>query len=74
LGYDLPIQAKVKCSIYNLRGKLIKEYSFNQSTGIHNIIWNGANVSSGIYLIRFTAEATDGSNLFVDYQKVTLLK
>ena len=35
---------------------------------------NGNILSSGIYLIHFVAEAVDGSETFVDYQKVTLLK
>ena len=30
--------------------------------------------ASGIYMVRFTAEAKDGSRSFVDSQKVTLLK
>ncbi len=74
LEYALPVQSKVNCSIFDVAGNLINEFVYDQNPGIHKIIWNGSNVSSGIYLIRFTAEAQDGSNSFVDYQKVTLLK
>jgi len=74
LEYALPIQSKVECSIFDLSGNLVKEFSYDQNPGTHSITWDGSNVSSGIYLIRFTAEAEDGSESFIDYQKVTLLK
>ncbi|MEA3392567.1 MAG: right-handed parallel beta-helix repeat-containing protein [Candidatus Marinimicrobia bacterium] len=74
LEFDLPVAAKVECCIFDLRGNLIKNYKYNKQAGTHRITWSGSNVSSGIYLIRFVAEASDGSESFVDYQKVTLLK
>lgn len=74
LEYALPVQSKVECCVFDLSGNLVKEFSYNQNAGTHTITWDGSNVSSGIYLIRFVAEAQDGSNSFVDYQKVTLLK
>ncbi len=74
LEYALPIQSKVVCSIFDLSGNLVKEFNYDQNAGTHSITWDGSDVSSGIYLIRFIAEAEDGSNSFVDYQKVTLLK
>ncbi|MEA3391674.1 MAG: S8 family serine peptidase, partial [Candidatus Marinimicrobia bacterium] len=74
LEYALPVQSKVECNIYDVSGNMVKEYGFNQNAGTYLIVWDGSNVSSGIYLIRFVAEAEDGSNTFVDYQKVTLLK
>lgn len=74
LDYALPVQSEVNCTIYDLSGNVVKIYSFSQTAGHHSIVWNGSNVSSGIYLIHFVAEAQDGSNSFVDYQKVTLLK
>ena len=72
--YSLPVQSEVECSIYDLSGNLVKEYSYNQNAGTHRIVWDASDVPSGIYLIRFVAEASDGSETFVDYQKVTLLK
>ncbi|MFA6617557.1 MAG: T9SS type A sorting domain-containing protein [Candidatus Neomarinimicrobiota bacterium] len=74
LEYALPVQSDVECAIFDLSGNVVKEFSFNQSTGLHSIIWNAEDASSGIYLVRFVAKATDGTNSFVDYQKVTLLK
>ncbi|MFA6619012.1 MAG: GLUG motif-containing protein [Candidatus Neomarinimicrobiota bacterium] len=74
IEFSLPVQSDVTCSIYNVKGYLVKEYSYEQNAGTHRIIWDASNVSSGIYLIRFIAEASDGSETFVDYQKVTLLK
>jgi hypothetical protein len=57
-----------------MSGNLINEFKYYQNTGTHRFVWDASNVSSGIYLIRFVAEASDGSETFVDYQKVTLLK
>lgn len=74
IEFELPVSASVECCIFDLRGNLIKDYKYNKQAGTHLIIWNGSNVPSGIYLIRFVAEAADGSESFVDYQKVTLLK
>ncbi|MCF7832420.1 MAG: T9SS type A sorting domain-containing protein [Candidatus Marinimicrobia bacterium] len=74
LEFDLPVQSKVQCGIYDVRGNLVKEYSYEQNAGTYSIVWDGSNVSSGIYLIRFVAEASDGTETFVDYQRVTLLK
>jgi tetratricopeptide (TPR) repeat protein len=74
LEYELPVSANVECSIFDLRGNLVKNYKYNKQAGAHRIIWNGSNIPSGIYLIRFVAEASDGSETFLDYQKVTLLK
>ncbi|MFZ7131984.1 MAG: right-handed parallel beta-helix repeat-containing protein, partial [Eubacteriales bacterium] len=74
LEYSLPAQSSVKCSIFDVAGNLINEYNYDQNAGNHKIVWDGSEVSSGIYLIRFVAEASDGSETFVDYQKVTLLK
>jgi hypothetical protein len=74
LEYALPIQSEVECNIYSISGELVKSFNYDQNAGTYGITWNGSNVSSGIYLIRFVADAKDGSESFVDYQKVTLLK
>ncbi|RKY53829.1 MAG: hypothetical protein DRP93_05960 [Candidatus Neomarinimicrobiota bacterium] len=74
LEYTLPVQSEVECTIFDLSGNIVKEFFFNQYTGTHSVTWNADQYSSGIYLVRFTAKAVDGTNSFVDYQKVTLLK
>jgi Secretion system C-terminal sorting domain len=74
LEYALPVQSEVECTIFDLSGNVVKEFFFNQYTGTHSITWKAEDASSGIYLVRFVAKAVDGTNSFVDYQKVTLLK
>jgi subtilisin family serine protease len=74
LEYTLPIQSEVECSIFDLSGNIVKEFFFNQYAGTHSVTWNADQFPSGIYLVRFVAESVDGTNSFVDYQKVTLLK
>ena len=74
LDYALPVQSDVSCTIFDLSGNIVKAYNVNQNAGHHSIVWDGSDASSGIYLIRFMADAVDGEGSFVDYQKVTLLK
>jgi hypothetical protein len=65
---------KVKLSVYNLKGQLIRNLVNNTLTsGSHHVVWNGKdengnNVASGIYLYRM-----ETSN-FTSTQKMMLMK
>lgn len=72
--FDLPVSSEVNCKIFDIGGHLVREYRMMKEAGQHSISWDGSNMSSGIYLIHFIAESTEGLDTFVDYQKVTLLK
>ncbi len=58
IKYTIPADEKVKLSIYNIKGQLIKTLiDETQIAGEHSIIWNGRNesnqpVSSGIYFYK----------------------
>ena len=59
LAVSLPRVERVKLSLYNLRGQLVRELSDGfRAQGQHSFTWdgkddNGRDVSAGIYLIRF---------------------
>lgn len=74
LNYHLPLASKVEYAIYDLNGMIMMESSYDQEAGIHQMVWNASNAPSGIYLIRFKAQAEDGSKVFSTYRKATLLK
>jgi len=58
IKYTIPTYEKMKLSIYNIKGQLIKTLiDETQIAGEHSIIWNGRNesnqsVSSGIYFYK----------------------
>ncbi len=58
ISYQVPDAARVKVSVYDINGKLVK-ILFNgvQREGNHQVVWNGTNrqdkiVASGIYIYR----------------------
>ncbi|MCP4634576.1 MAG: T9SS type A sorting domain-containing protein [candidate division Zixibacteria bacterium] len=57
IQFSLPLKSKVQIEVFNLAGQrvaiLIDDY---QSAGIHSIIWDGSEYSSGIYFYRLTDE------------------
>jgi hypothetical protein len=72
--YDLPEQAKVQITVYNMLGQVVRTLVDRQeSPGQHETIWDGRDdsgrpVSSGLYLYRMTAGD------FTESRKMLLLK
>jgi len=56
IRYEIPESSPVILSIYDINGRLIKilENTLRQP-GKYSIVWDAANVSSGVYLIRIQA-------------------
>lgn len=73
--YDVPHQAQVTLSVYNLLGQeVIRLVDAVVSPGRHEVVWHGVNgrgqsVASGIYLYRLSTD--DGFN---DTRRMLLLK
>jgi hypothetical protein len=74
VAYDIPVEAKVKLTIYNILGErvatLVDEF---KPAGSYTTVWNGqtdngSSVSSGIYFYRLTAGD------YVKSMKMTLMK
>jgi hypothetical protein len=61
IRYDIPEQAMVNISIYNILGQRVRELVDTEHTpGYYRIVWDGTNgygraVSSGMYIYRITA-------------------
>ena len=74
IRYDLPMDNNVNITIYNMIGRVIRNYNFlNQEVGKKEIIWDGSNnqgknISAGIYL--YSIEA----GKFKQTRKMLLLK
>jgi len=58
--YHLPNPENVKIDLYDLRGRHVKTISNirRQSAGSHEYYFNGNNLASGIYFLKFTAGAS----------------
>lgn len=69
ITYGLPEKAKVKISIYNIKGKLIETVlNSHKEAGYHKIIWNANDVSTGVYIYRIQTES------YTDVKKCILMK
>ena len=74
LGYDLPEQAQVTLTVYNLMGREITQLvNTTQDAGYRSVQWNatdmyGKSVSAGVYLYQIRAGE------FVQTKKMVLLK
>ncbi len=81
IRYAIPFTSKVNLEIYDVAGKIIKSFEISsQSTGNHEIIWNGTNingnrVASGIYLYKLHIESLEGNGeTFEKTAKLLLIK
>jgi hypothetical protein len=77
--YALPVDSKVTAEMYNILGQRVKTLVRNdQSAGYHVVEWNGTNdqgapLASGLYMLRLSAEGTNGKK-FTDVRKLMFLK
>jgi flagellar hook assembly protein FlgD len=58
--FNLDQQSEVKLGIYNVTGRLVREYNLTAGSGHHSIVWDGTDargnqVASGIYFYRLRA-------------------
>jgi hypothetical protein len=74
ISYQLPAVSDVQLIIFDISGRKIKQWSYqNQQAGSYNITWNGTNrngnpVPSGVYIYHMVAGE------FVESKKMVLLK
>jgi len=67
IDYELPATSRVKVSVYNLSGQLVRTlFDGEQNAGRYVASWDGANangerVASGVYLVRMEARPATGS-------------
>ncbi len=79
ISYAIPKSGMVTVSIYNLLGqKIVTLENSRQAAGVYTLHWNGrdafgAQVSSGIYLVRIQVKNSEGV-AFQSMKKMTLMK
>ena len=67
--YQLPKEGYVSLKVYNILGKEIASLvNEKKTTGTYQVIFDGSNLSSGIYFYRLQSEN------FVETRKLILLK
>jgi len=74
IQYELPKETDIDVSVYNMLGQKVRDlYSGKQSSGVHEVSWDGAGtsgekLSSGTYLFKIKAGEKEAS------RKVTLVR
>jgi len=57
IKYSLPRQSRIKISLYNILGNLVETlFDGEQTTGIHRLILNAKDLSSGVYFVSMEAD------------------
>ncbi|MCA0389640.1 MAG: hypothetical protein LCH52_14210 [Bacteroidetes bacterium] len=75
IKYALPSDSKVSLKVYSLNGELLADLvNSNQPAGYHDMVFNAANLSSGVYLYVIDAAPLKGGNSFRQVKKMVLMK
>ena len=75
IQFALPLRSKVTLKVYNLLGEAVLTLiDGDMPAGMHNLIFNSAQLSSGIYFYRLQAKNLQNSQSFTQTRKLTLLK
>jgi hypothetical protein len=74
IQYSLPENAKVRLVVFDIIGKQVAELvNQEQPAGYYEKTFTGANLASGLYLYRITAQA-QGNSTFTQVKKMLLVK
>lgn len=77
ISFSLPYESKVKVTIYNIAGEVVKVLVNGQLTaGTHETKFDtkGKSISSGIYFYSIEANSVEGNKTFRETKKMMLLK
>jgi len=70
LRYTLPEKAQVRLSLYDVSGKVVKEFSGGQQAGVYSIKIDMNDTPTGVYFVRMDANG----KAFSETRKVILIK
>lgn len=75
ISFMLPVDSFVTLKIYDVVGREVTTL-FNErlSAGEHSILWNAANLCSGIYYYKLNAKSDMGTDLLSEIKKMVLIK
>jgi len=75
IRYSLPGNCRVKLSVYNSLGQLIKELvNGEKSAGSYEVQFDGSKLASGVYFYSIKASSLDGAKDFSSVKKLILIK
>jgi len=75
ISYQLPSAGIVSLKVYDMLGReVVVLVDGVKEAGYYNATFNGSDLASGIYFIRFTATPQDGSHPFIRTMKILLTK
>ena len=75
IKYTIAEKSFVTINVYDLLGRDVADLvSGEKNTGSYNVVFNGANLSSGIYLYRLNAVSGDGQITYEAVKKLMLIK
>ena len=77
ISYQLSANSLVKASVYNTNGTLVEELlNSDMSAGSHELVWNAANMPSGVYILKMLSGdlETSSGQVIVNTQKLVLMK
>ncbi|HEY5536149.1 MAG TPA: T9SS type A sorting domain-containing protein [Ignavibacteria bacterium] len=74
ISFSLSMYSKVIVKVYDLLGREVRQLvNENMNAGSFMIDFNGADLASGVYFVRMTADGRDGTS-FADTKKMLLIK
>lgn len=76
IKYSLPLESDVSLIVYNTLGQQVARIVSNvhQVAGYHNVQFNAANLSSGVYFYSLSARSLDGTKNYSAVKKLILIK
>jgi hypothetical protein len=75
ITYTIPSDSKVKLSVYNAAGQLVKELVNGvKEAGVYNIRFDAASLSSGVYFYSIEAGSVNGGDSYRNTKKLLLIK
>jgi len=75
IGYQLPVESHVTLRVYDVMGREVATLvNDNRHAGLNEVVWNAANVASGVYFCRIDVQPVGGGASFLDMKKLTVMK
>ncbi len=75
INFALPFESRVTLSVFNILGERVAVlFDGIKSAGYHDVVLNGSNLASGMYIYTIEANSIDGSKKFNSVKKMMLMK